>query len=95
MGSNPIWGSEFFYVLLWSILYISLYFLYDSNIRPNNDNDNDNDNGNGNDNDNDSDNDNNNNNNNNNNKCPLSYTSCVILLCEYLFTNLTMESAGI
>ena len=28
MGSNPIWGSDFFCVLLWLILYISLYFLY-------------------------------------------------------------------
>ena len=27
MGSNPIWGSDFFCVLLWLILYISLYFL--------------------------------------------------------------------
>ena len=26
MGSNPIWGSEFFCVLLWLILYISPYF---------------------------------------------------------------------
>ena len=28
VGSNPIWGSDFFCVLLWLILYISLYFLY-------------------------------------------------------------------
>ena len=28
MGSNPIWGSDCFCVLLWFILYISLYFLY-------------------------------------------------------------------
>ena len=27
MGSNPIWGSDFFCVLLWLILYISLIFL--------------------------------------------------------------------
>ena len=27
VGSNPIWGSDFS-VLLWLILYISLYFLY-------------------------------------------------------------------
>ena len=26
VGSNPIWGSDFFCVLLWLILYISLYF---------------------------------------------------------------------
>ena len=26
MGSNPIWGSDFFCVLLWLILYISPYF---------------------------------------------------------------------
>ena len=32
VGSNPIWGSDFFCVLLWLILYISLYFLYNSNI---------------------------------------------------------------
>ena len=29
---NPIWGSDFFCVLLWSILYISFYFLYNTNI---------------------------------------------------------------
>ena len=29
--SNPIWGSDFFCVLLWLILYISLYFLYNNN----------------------------------------------------------------
>ena len=28
---NPIWGSDFFCVLLWLILYISLYFLYNMN----------------------------------------------------------------
>ena len=28
VGSNPIWGSDFFCVLLWLILYISLYSLY-------------------------------------------------------------------
>ena len=28
VGSYPIWGSDFFCVLLWLILYISLYFLY-------------------------------------------------------------------
>ena len=32
VGSNPIWGSDFFCVLLWLILYISLYFLYNINI---------------------------------------------------------------
>ena len=32
MGSNPIWGSDFFCVLLWLILYISLYFLYNTSI---------------------------------------------------------------
>ena len=26
VGSNPIWGLDFFCVLLWLILYISLYF---------------------------------------------------------------------
>ena len=26
VGSNPIWGSDFSCVLLWLILYISLYF---------------------------------------------------------------------
>ena len=26
VGSNPIWGSDFFCVLLWLILYVSLYF---------------------------------------------------------------------
>ena len=31
MGSNPIWGSDFFCVLLWLILYISLYFVYNNN----------------------------------------------------------------
>ena len=30
MGSNPTWGSDFFCVLLWFILYISLYFLYNN-----------------------------------------------------------------
>ena len=29
---NPIWGSDFFCVLLWLILNISLYFLYDTKI---------------------------------------------------------------
>ena len=29
---NPTWGSDFFCVLLWSILYISRYFLYNTNI---------------------------------------------------------------
>ena len=28
MGMTRIWGSDFFCVLLWLILYISLYFLY-------------------------------------------------------------------
>ena len=28
VGSNSMWGSDFFCVLLWFILYISLYFLY-------------------------------------------------------------------
>ena len=28
MGLNPIWGSDFFCVLLWSILYISLYLFF-------------------------------------------------------------------
>ena len=32
VGLNPIWGSDFFCVLLWSILYIALYFLYNTNI---------------------------------------------------------------
>ena len=32
VGSNPIWGSDFFCVLLWLILYISLYFLCNINI---------------------------------------------------------------
>ena len=32
VGSNPIWGSDFFRVLLWLTLYISLYFLYNINI---------------------------------------------------------------
>ena len=26
--TTPIWGSDFFCVLLWLIVYISLYFLY-------------------------------------------------------------------
>ena len=30
VGLNPIWGSDFFCVLLWLILYISLYFLYNT-----------------------------------------------------------------
>ena len=30
VGSNSIWGSDFFCVLLWFIPYISLYFLYDN-----------------------------------------------------------------
>ena len=29
---NPIWGSDFFCVLLWLILYIYLYFPYNINI---------------------------------------------------------------
>ena len=28
VGLNPIWGSDFFCVLLWLILYIPLYFFY-------------------------------------------------------------------
>ena len=32
VGSNPIWGLDFFSVLLWLILYISLYFLYNIKI---------------------------------------------------------------
>ena len=28
MGSNPIWGTDYFCVLLWLILYISLSLLY-------------------------------------------------------------------
>ena len=32
VGLNPIWGSHFFCVLLWSILYMSLYLLYNTNI---------------------------------------------------------------
>ena len=32
VGLNLIWGSDNFYVLLWLILYISLYFLYNTNI---------------------------------------------------------------
>ena len=28
VGLNPIWGSDFYCALLWLILYISLYFLY-------------------------------------------------------------------
>ena len=30
-----------------------------------------------------------------NNKCPRSYTSCLSLLSEYLFTNLTLEYVAI
>ena len=32
MGFEPTRGSDFFCVLLWLILYISLYFLYNINI---------------------------------------------------------------
>ena len=32
LGSNPIWGSDFS-VLLWLILYISLYFLYNGIVK--------------------------------------------------------------
>ena len=35
VGSNPIWGSDFFCVLSCLILYISLYFLYDFTFRIN------------------------------------------------------------
>ena len=32
VGSNPMWGSDFFCALLWLNLYIFLYFLYNINI---------------------------------------------------------------
>ena len=33
VDSNPIWGSDFFCVLLWLTLYISLYFFHEGNYK--------------------------------------------------------------